>query len=397
MARIVVPAYPCWTNIRRAASRILRRVSARSRSRRSKLGLDRAFITVLDIITALCFVKRRRTTHLFGRCRSARPRPILRTTWAGADARPLTEATLSTVLQSLSTELADAVQSAGRAVVAIHARRRIPASGVHWRPGVVVSTNHTISRDENITATLPDGTTAAATLAGRDPGTDLAVLKLAGQKVATASLRLDPPPKVGELGIALGRPGPSLTAGWGVVTHVAGPWRTWQGAEIDSLLRLDLAIYDGFSGGPLIDGAGRVLGINTSALARGLPVTIPVATVERIVTELLEHGTIRRAYLGIGTQQVRVPESLARKLELKGDVALLVVSLEPGGPADRDGLLLGDVLLELGGAAVSDAADVLAKLGGEGVGKPLAARVVRGGQGEMLQLPPGERPVSRAA
>src|SRR5438309_3461114 len=242
------------------------------------------------------------------------------------------EVTMSTVLQSLSTELADAVQSAGRAVVAIHARRRIPASGVHWRPGVVVATNHTISRDENITATLPDGTTAPATLAGRDPSTDLAVLKLAVQKVSTASLRLDPPPKVGELVIALGRPGPSLTASWGVVSHVDGPGRTWQGAEIDARLRLDLAIYDGFSGGPLIDGAGRVLGINTSALARGARVTIPVATVERIVTELLEHGTIRRAYLGIGTQQVRVPESLARKLELKGDVALLVVSLEPGDP-----------------------------------------------------------------
>src|SRR5207247_9818517 len=128
--------------------------------------------------------------------------------------------------------------------------------------------------------------------------------------------------------IALGRPGARLTASWGIVSGVAGPWRTWQGGEIDSLLRLDLSIYDGFSGGPLIDAAGRVLGINTSGLARGAPVTIPVTTVDRVVTELLERGTIRRAYLGIGTQPVRVPESLARKLELKGDVALLIVSLE---------------------------------------------------------------------
>jgi len=180
------------------------------------------------------------------------------------------------------------------------------------------------------------------------------------------------------------------------MSRVDGPWRTWQGAEIDSLLRLDLAIYDGFSGGPLIDAAGRVLGINTSGLARGVPVTIPVATVERVVTELLERGTIRRAYLGIGTQPVRVPESLARKLELKGDVALLIVSLESGGPADRDGLLLGDVLLELDGAAVSDSADVLAKLGGDRVGRPLAARVIRGGQVKTLQVTPGERPKSRA-
>ncbi|PYP69687.1 MAG: LuxR family transcriptional regulator [Gemmatimonadetes bacterium] len=304
---------------------------------------------------------------------------------------------MSTVLQSLSTELADAVESAGRAVVAIHARRRIPASGVHWQPGVVVATNHTINRDENITLTLPDGTTAPASLAGRDPSTDLAVLKLAGQSLPVASLRRDAPPKIGELVIALGRPGPGLTASWGVVSRADGPWRTWQGAEIDSLLRLDLAIYDGFSGGPLIDAAGRVLGINTSALARGVPVTIPIATVERIVTELLERGNIRRAYLGIGTQPVRVPESLARKLELKSDLALLIVSLESGGPADRDGLLLGDVLLELDGTAVNDASDVLAKLGGDRVGKPLAARLIRGGQVKALQLTPGERPTSRAA
>src|SRR6266571_6485237 len=232
---------------------------------------------------------------------------------------------MSTALQSLSTELADAVESAGRAVVAIHARRRIPASGVQWQPGVVVATNHTINRDENITLTLPDGTTAPASLAGRDPSTDLAVLKLAGQSLPAASVRRDAPPKIGELVIALGRPGPGLTASWGVVSRADGPWRTWQGAEIDSLLRLDLAIYDGFSGGPLIDAAGRVLGINTSGLARGVPVTIPVATVERVVTELMERGTIRRAYLGIGTQPVRVPESLARKLELESDVALLIV------------------------------------------------------------------------
>ena len=138
---------------------------------------------------------------------------------------------MTTVLQSLSTELAEAVESAGRAVVAIHARRRIPASGVHWRPGMIVATHHTINRDENITVTLPDGTTAPASLAGRDPSTDLAVLKLVAQSVPTASLRTDLPPKVGELVIALGRPGPGVTASWGVVSRVDGPWHTWRSAR----------------------------------------------------------------------------------------------------------------------------------------------------------------------
>jgi S1-C subfamily serine protease len=304
---------------------------------------------------------------------------------------------MTALLESLSNELASAVEAGGRAVVAIHARRRIPASGVHWRQGVIVATNHTIQRDDNITVTLPDGTTAAVTLAGRDPSTDLAVLRLAGQSLATAQLRRDPSPSVGEFVIALGRPGPRLTASWGVVSSVAGAWRTWHGAEIDSLLRLDVSIYDGFSGGPLIDAAGRVLGINTSGLARGTPVTIPIATVERTVGELLERGTIRRAYLGIGTQPVRVPQSLARRLELENTIGLLIASVEPGGPADRDGVLLGDVLLALDGAAVSDPTDVLARLGGDRVGRPIALQVIRGGEVKTLQVTPGERPQSRAA
>src|SRR5690242_7332161 len=200
---------------------------------------------------------------------------------------------MSGVLQSLSKDLADAAATAGRAVVAIHARRRIPASGVLWRPGVIVATNHTISRDDRITVTLPDGTTAPATLVGRDPSTDLAVLKVASTDLATASPRTDPPPKVGELVLALGRPGPNLTASWGVVSGVGGAWRTWQGGEIDALVRLDVAIYDGFSGGPLVDGEGKVLGINSSGLARGAALTIPAVTVDRVASELLERGTIR--------------------------------------------------------------------------------------------------------
>src|ERR1051325_5837638 len=158
---------------------------------------------------------------------------------------------MTALLESLSNELASAVEAGGGAAGGVHARRPLPPAGVPRRP------------DDNITVTLPDGTSAPVTLAGRDPSTDLAVLRLAGQSLATAQLRLDPSPSVGEFVIALGRPGPRLTASWGVVSSVAGAWRTWRGGEIDSLLRLDVSIYDGFSGGPLIDAAGRVLGINT--------------------------------------------------------------------------------------------------------------------------------------
>ncbi|HEX4601599.1 MAG TPA: trypsin-like peptidase domain-containing protein [Gemmatimonadales bacterium] len=304
---------------------------------------------------------------------------------------------MSGVLESLSNELATVVATAGGGVVAIHARRRIPASGVHWRPGVIVATHHTIHRDDDITVTLPDGATVPATLAGRDPTTDLAVLKVAASGLPSAKLGDTAPPRVGQLVVTLGRPGSNLTASWGVVSSVTGPWRTSRGGELAALIRLDVGIYDGFSGGPLVDAGGRVLGINTSGLARGAAITIPVATVEPTIAELLERGTIRRAYLGVGLQPVRVPQSLGVKLALSSDVALLVVSIAPGGPAERDGLLIGDVLLDVEGTPLGDPSDLLAQLGGDRVGKALTTRVIRGGQMKTLQVTVGERPESRAA
>src|SRR6185503_1212907 len=217
------------------------------------------------------------------------------------------------VLAALSDDLAAAVERAGRSVVAIHARRRIPSSGIVWRPGVIVAASHTISREEDITLTLPDGATAPAVLAGRDDTIDLAVLRteVAGlepaERGAAAALR------PGSVVLALGRPGTSVTASLGIVSAVGGEWRTWQGGRIDRFVRLDLAIYDGFSGGPLVDALGRVLGLNTSGLSRSAGVTIPVATVDRVTEQLLAGGRVRRGFLGVGTQPVRLPEALRER------------------------------------------------------------------------------------
>ena len=161
-------------------------------------------------------------------------------------------------LAALSDDLAAAVDTVGRSVVAIHARRRIPASGVVWQPGVIVAAHHTIQRDDDITITLHDGTTTTATLAGRDPSTDLAVLRLADGSGAPAAAAADGAPRVGQLVLALGRPGTTVTASLGIVSAVGGEWRTWQGGAIDRFIRLDLSVYDGFSGGPLVDAGGRV-------------------------------------------------------------------------------------------------------------------------------------------
>ena len=295
-------------------------------------------------------------------------------------------------LAALSRDLAAAVDAAGRSVVAIHARRRIPASGVVWQPGVVVAAHHTIQRDEDITVALYDGTTAPATLVGRDPSTDLAVLRLGGAASALQATITTDTPRVGQLGLALGRPGATVTASLGIVSAVGGEWRTWQGGTIDHFVRLDLSVYDGFSGGPLVDAAGRVVGINTSGLARAVALTVPAATVARVTAQLLERGHVARGWLGIATQPVRLPAGLQRSAGTEAGVGLVVVNVEPDSPADRGGVLIGDILLALDDRPLGDPSDVLSALGGDRIGQPVALRVARGGRAEQVTVTVGERP-----
>ena len=297
-------------------------------------------------------------------------------------------------LVAFSNDLAAAVERAGRSTVSIHARRRIPSSGIHWRPGVVVAANHTVRKDEEITVTLGGGETVAATLAGRDPGTDLAVLRLAGgaANAPVADVADAAALAVGRLVLAVGRPGDAgVTASLGIISALGPEWRTWHGGRIDRFVRLDVAVYDGFSGGPLVDAAGRVLGLNSSGLARGAALAVPAATVERVATQLLEKGRVARGYLGLGMQPARLPESLRQSLGLAGEGALLVVSVESGGPADRVGILLGDVLVALDGTLVQEPGDVLALLGPERVGTTMTARLVRGGAETTRTVTVGER------
>ena len=299
-------------------------------------------------------------------------------------------------LTALSNDLAAAVDTVGRSVVAIHARRRIPASGVVWQPGVVIAAHHTIQRDDDITVTLHDGSTITASLAGRDPSTDIAVLRLPeGTAAAPPVAPSAETPRVGQLVLALGRPGSSVTASLGIVSAIGGEWRTWQGGTIDRFVRLDVAVYDGFSGGPLVDATGRVVGINTSGLARATALTVPAATVSRIAGQLLARGHIARGWLGIATQPVRLPAALQRSLGTAAEAGLVVVNVEPDSPADRGGLLIGDILLALDDRPVSDPGDVLGALGGERIGQSVALQVARGGRAEQLTVTVGERPRGR--
>jgi S1-C subfamily serine protease len=295
-------------------------------------------------------------------------------------------------LLSLSNDLAAAVERAAPAVVAVHARRRLPSTGIHWRPGIVVTAEHTVRTAEDITVTMADGLSLPAVLAGRDPGTDLAVLRVAAAGSVVATLGDDAALKVGHMVLALGY-GPR--ASWGVISALGPRWRSWRGGDIDRLVRLDLVLYPGFSGGPLVDAAGRVVGLNTSGLARETRLALPVTMVTRVADELLQKGHVSRGYLGLGMQPVRLPEPLRAQLGL-GDGALIVVMVEPSGPAARAGVLLGDVLVALDGEPVGDLEDVQARLGSDRVGAEISAVVLRGGVRTELRITVGEQPRRRA-
>lgn len=299
-------------------------------------------------------------------------------------------------LQSLSEGLAGAVERAGGALVSIYARQRIPSSGVLWREGVVVAADHTIKQEEEITVLLPDGHKVPATLAGRDPGADLAVLRLDSSGVTPAEIGDTASLKVGHLTLAVGRVGEGgVSASMGVVSAVGGAWRTWRGGTLDRFIRLDLSIYDGFSGGPLVDLQGRVVGINTSGLSRGGALTIPTETVHRVVEELLTRGRVARGYLGVGMQPVQLPEALQQRLNLPNRYGVIVLSVEPEGPAETGGLMVGDVLIALGGEPTTDTDDVQAALGKARIGEPLAATALRGGEPQQFTITVGERPQRR--
>jgi len=287
-------------------------------------------------------------------------------------------------LVALSNELAAAVEQAGRAVVAVNARPRFASSGVVWRPGVIVTAEHTIRRREEIGITLADGRSTSATLAGRDPGTDIAVLKLADASMPAATLGSTEALRPGHLILAIGRSADSgVNATMGVMSAVSGPWRSWRGGQIDQYLRLDLTVYPGSSGGAVVDTAGRVLGISTSALSRIAGLAVPASTINRVVDELLRTGHVSRGYLGLGLHPVSLPD---------GSTGLIVLSAEPNGPAAGAGVLLGDILVALSGKSLRDTDEIQTILDSQSVGKPVAARIVRGGQVIELTITVGERP-----
>jgi S1-C subfamily serine protease len=296
-------------------------------------------------------------------------------------------------LASLSDQLADAVAQAAESLLSVHARPRLPSSGVHWGDGLVVTTEATVKQSDDIAVTLPDGSRIPAALAGRDRSTDLALLRIPTGRLPVAR-RGDPAAlRPGHLVLALARLGEDgPRAAFGAVSATGGPWRCWKGGEIDRRLQSDVTLYPGFGGGPLVDVEGRVHGVNSGGLSRTFATTITAATVDRVADELLERGYVARGWLGIAMHPVRFNPAARERLGLAHDAGLVVLSVEPDAPAARAGVLVGDVVFAIDAQPVQSPEQVVDLLGGGAVGRTLGLDLVRGGARARAEIIVGERP-----
>ncbi len=294
-------------------------------------------------------------------------------------------------LSEFSRGLTEAVDRGGSATVLVDARNRFPASGIAYAPDLVLTADHVVTREDNLSIVTPDGTDHKVTLAGRDPGTDLALLRASDAALDPARVA-STPTKVGQLVLALGRPSRGgIQASWGVVTAIGGPTRTGRGGLLDAFIQSETTPYPGFSGGPLVNTEGETIGLNTSGLTHGGALTIPIGMAWRTAEALAKFGTVKRGYFGLRTQSVDLPDAISGSIPSKQDRGLLVMWLEDKGPAAQAGMLIGDILVNVGGAAVGDPDDLFALLTSERVGKPVQAQIARGGKLMSINVTVGER------
>jgi len=294
---------------------------------------------------------------------------------------------------TFSKELAEATAKAGAFTVAVHTESRGSSSGIVWRPGIIVTAEHALQRDEQIQVVLADGQTAEAKLAGRDPSTDIAVLKCELAKNAAPAFADTAALQPGNVALVVGRTRASgPVAALAFVSMVAKERRLWGGGLLSPYVRLDVALQHTCVGGAVVDAEGCVAGLATPKFAHIGALALPVATVDRVVDALLQKGRISRGYLGVGLQPVRLPENLRETLQRKEKTAAMVLEVEPGGPAHQAGVVIGDILVSLQGKQVTRLEDVQAHLHGDNIGMAVAAKFLRGGAPRDLSITIAERP-----
>ena len=290
-------------------------------------------------------------------------------------------------LSDLSRDIADLVGRLGPSVVRVDARGGRPASGIIWADNLVLTADHVLEREDTVQVT---GATATvkATIVGRDPGTDLALLRAEGLNGVPAPRGRSTDIRVGQVVLAIGQPG-ELQVTVGIVSGLSGAFRSWRGGQAERLIQTTAELLPGFSGGPLVDAEGRVIGINSWNFGRGVSHAVPLETADRVAESLRTHGRIRRAYLGLGAQPVRLSERLAKQLGQES--GLLVVTVEAGGPAQTAGLLQGDTIVTVDGDPMRHLDELFGKLGALEVGSAHRLGVVRAGERKDVAVTVGER------
>jgi len=300
---------------------------------------------------------------------------------------------MSAELIELSNALASATERAAASAVAVHTESRGSSSGLIWRSGVIVTSEHALRRDEEIQVTLPNGRVVAATLAGRDASTDLAVLKCSEAASAPEAFGDPAALKPGSLTLVVGRTRASgPVAALGVVSLVTAERHTWTGSTLAPYVRLDIALQPTAVGGAVVDAQGRVVGVATPRFGRFGVVAIPASVINRIVDTLLQKGHIPQGYLGIGLQPVRLPDALRQSLQRTEKTAAIVLEVQPESPAQKAGVVIGDILVAIAGHPITRLEDVHSQLQGEAIGKKLAFEFVRGGAIQKGSITVGERP-----
>jgi S1-C subfamily serine protease len=270
----------------------------------------------------------------------------------------------------------------------------VAASGVHWKPGVIVTASHLVRRAAEVNIILPDGNTVNGTVAGRDSTTDLAAVRLDSPKTL-ATLPLASAARVGELVLTVARSGRGeLSASAGIVARIGGPWHSWRGGQIDRLLRPDVRLYPGQSGSALVNGRGELLGVNSTVLARESVITLPTETVDRVINELLERGHIMQPYLGIAMQQVQLPHEWRSSASPDQEYGLLVMHVATDAPAKLAGIHLGDVIIAADAQPVQGVRQLHRLLLRKRTRETLKLRVVRGGNAIEADVTLGDRPRS---
>jgi S1-C subfamily serine protease len=294
--------------------------------------------------------------------------------------------------EALSGRIEELAGQAAQAVVAIEAGNRTSSSAVHWRPGVVVAAAHLLRGMDAVNVLLPGGATAQGQVAGRDSTTDLAAIRIESAG-GLNTLPVSSTAKLGELVLAVGRSRRGeLAVAAGIMARVGAGWKTWRGGQIDRLLRPDVQLYPGQSGSALINGNGELLGINSSVLARASTITLPVETVDRVLTELLEHGHISQPYLGVAMQEVPLPQDWKAAVGSEQEMGLLVMHVAPGSPAQQASILLGDVIVSAEGEPVGSYRSLHRMLSQKRIGDALRVGLLRSGAEVEANVALGDRP-----